>query len=808
VIDGYSRARSRGGSRRHGPRTRIRPIPLVFALLFAVPAHVRSQDALPEPLSRADLIELNEALDDAFNDDLEDICRCRDVDGATRFETLLEELEAIERSIRPDALSEALLDEGLDVPVEAGDTPRSYLDRAGRRADATLVGRYEPLRDRLRDLGRMAENVEIVRRNRMNRFESYPPRPPPDVDREREILRTLRRLFGKCRGDEAIPPPPDDPGMDPTLGLAIDVPDRQPEGPPPTAATLRQALWHELKNLCCRVHEIPGGFGAWIEPASVGIGRSDPEVQEDEEEYRRLLGELERTMETRGFHDWVQDSEELSRNGLVRRRCTDETMKASDEGLLIRDDEPRRVSSVVDPPEGPPVPSIADRREDEPPRDDEPGPRGPPPGFRHVTAGADPSRHTPESNHVAEGANASARVRDFFEEGRDVPHVEDGEFTDRHLTTGEHASQFAPPERHVTEGPDASTLKDAPPTPPGGQRHLTRGPGASSLVPEERHVTVGPEASGLTRRGGEPPTRDEETDEDEGDDETEGARGDEEAETPDGDEKDAEHDDPVEDADEGGELAKNPEAYTPDELAKAELAREVQRMMLELYPIQTESRKLDTEDIESEPKFIESRSAPGGWDPERREPTDPMIYLTSLGVSTGEAFRVHVVSDEPVDLRDVVVAEAVAVPESDRRRIEARLRAEGAASFSADGYCLEFERAVPPAGTMYRLAPREVQSAHAPVRRMLAASRNLRQRGALAPDSDPERYFHTMRQWAIWTFEQGFDEEGFEEAFVLRTRENFRSAGAEWNDEVEGAVRALVPNRWRDVRAILREAGL
>ncbi len=92
------------------------------------------------------------------------------------------------------------------------------------------------------------------------------------------------------------------------------------------------------------------------------------------------------------------------------------------------------------------------------------------------------------------------------------------------------------------------------------------------------------------------------------------------------------------------------------------------------------------------------------------------------------------------------------------------------------------------------------------MRRALDAARRLRDAGALHPDSDPDDYYHSIRQWAVWTVEKGFDREGFLDAFVERTEENFRDAGQPWSADVAAAVRSYGEGRWTDIRAILDEA--
>ena len=40
------------------------------------------------------------------------------------------------------------------------------------------------------------------------------------------------------------------------------------------------------------------------------------------------------------------------------------------------------------------------------------------------------------------------------------------------------------------------------------------------------------------------------------------------------------------------------------------------------------------------------------------------------------------------------------------------------------------------------------------------------------------------------------------------TRRNLEATGERWTEDLETAVRGLAPNRWSDVQAVLREAGL
>jgi hypothetical protein len=78
----------------------------------------------------------------------------------------------------------------------------------------------------------------------------------------------------------------------------------------------------------------------------------------------------------------------------------------------------------------------------------------------------------------------------------------------------------------------------------------------------------------------------------------------------------------------------------------------------------------------------------------------------------------------------------------------------------------------------------------------------------LHPDSEPAAYSHSIRQWAVWTVEQGFDETAYADAFVRHTRKNIEAARQKWSREMEETLRRAVPSRWRDIQAVLGEAGL
>jgi hypothetical protein len=187
------------------------------------------------------------------------------------------------------------------------------------------------------------------------------------------------------------------------------------------------------------------------------------------------------------------------------------------------------------------------------------------------------------------------------------------------------------------------------------------------------------------------------------------------------------------------------------------------------------------------------------------------VVVTALGRSTGVALRVHLVNrtSEPFRLVGgrVALEPVIGVTERDAARELASLGAT-AAPIDINGYCLDREKAVPPAGMVLRLAPDRDQQAFEPIRSILAASQHLQLMNGLHPDSDPTGYYHAIRQWAIWTHRDRFDEERFARAYEEHTRRNFASSGRPWTNDVQRRLRDTVPGRWRDIQAVLSQAGL
>jgi hypothetical protein len=190
------------------------------------------------------------------------------------------------------------------------------------------------------------------------------------------------------------------------------------------------------------------------------------------------------------------------------------------------------------------------------------------------------------------------------------------------------------------------------------------------------------------------------------------------------------------------------------------------------------------------------------------------VFIRSLGRSTGDnAQQAILINDGNVPVRvlegEVVATEPLeGVSEQSLAKEMERYAGRPRVTMNLTSYCLNFEKAAPSKGRVYRVAPRAAQRQLDPVRRILDASGRVRDAGRLNPDGDADLYHHSIRQWAIWTVEQRFDERRFAEALLEHTRKNVVGAGRRWTKEFESAARTIIPNRWRDVQQVLAEAGL
>ncbi len=190
------------------------------------------------------------------------------------------------------------------------------------------------------------------------------------------------------------------------------------------------------------------------------------------------------------------------------------------------------------------------------------------------------------------------------------------------------------------------------------------------------------------------------------------------------------------------------------------------------------------------------------------------VLARSTGVSTGPGSMDFLVANAAGAANlsgDGLVVEPLTEEPERIEEIWAALveRANAVVSVNPEGYCLEKEQRPPSPGELYTLASAGKQSQFSSARSILRAGGQLYESGHLNPEvqSDPEQYFHSIRQWAIWTHEHGYDEAGFTETFVGHTRTNIEARDLTWTPEIEALVSGLAPNRWRDISNVLTAAG-
>jgi len=121
-------------------------------------------------------------------------------------------------------------------------------------------------------------------------------------------------------------------------------------------------------------------------------------------------------------------------------------------------------------------------------------------------------------------------------------------------------------------------------------------------------------------------------------------------------------------------------------------------------------------------------------------------------------------------------------------------------------YCLEMAKLPPQAGQLYRLAPPAVQQKYKPIHAVLQVGSKLAAAGKFHPDSDPAAYTDFIRQHALWAQLENWSEQKFTEVFLERTRKNAEHLNVKWTNEMNDALRAAAPGRWRDIAMVLDEA--
>jgi hypothetical protein len=188
------------------------------------------------------------------------------------------------------------------------------------------------------------------------------------------------------------------------------------------------------------------------------------------------------------------------------------------------------------------------------------------------------------------------------------------------------------------------------------------------------------------------------------------------------------------------------------------------------------------------------------------------VLLTDRGGSTGKTMTMQVLNltGRPVRLAAMPFAVEPLRRQASQQVQQAFSKLARGTPVNLDlaAYCVEFLKAPPSANTIFRLAPKAVQDTFAPVSKVLRSAYRIEKAGLLTPDSSPAAYADAIKQWAVWTVEQRFNESRFTQAFLNHTKKNVEGAGQKWPKEGDDMIKKVSPNRWRDILTVLRGAGV
>jgi len=180
------------------------------------------------------------------------------------------------------------------------------------------------------------------------------------------------------------------------------------------------------------------------------------------------------------------------------------------------------------------------------------------------------------------------------------------------------------------------------------------------------------------------------------------------------------------------------------------------------------------------------------------------VALVATGNSSGEAFQLQVRDGSGKTTR-VAMPEGVMLEpvRSSSAKPPAAQGVSGLLTQQIGGFCMQFMKLPPELGMVYKIAGPALQQKYQPMRLVLQAGRALAEKGKLHPDSEPQAYADSIRQYSVWAKQEGWDEKKFADNFVERTRKNAEMKKVKWTPQIENALRSAVPGRWRDITQVL-----
>ncbi len=208
---------------------------------------------------------------------------------------------------------------------------------------------------------------------------------------------------------------------------------------------------------------------------------------------------------------------------------------------------------------------------------------------------------------------------------------------------------------------------------------------------------------------------------------------------------------------------------------------------------------------------LTSLPVPAGFSPEgvaAGAPSGVEVSLVATGASSGDVLQLQAVNATGTPVRIALSPGLVLVPAGRGRSEPVAAKAKGGVhTASVRGFCLDFEKPPPSPGTVYRVADASLAQRFRSLTSVVRAAGRIARTGGLHPDSEPGAYADSIKQWSLWARLAGWGADEFASAFVARTRKNVEEMKRAWTPEMESAVRAAAPGRWRDIDHVLGAAG-
>ena len=182
-------------------------------------------------------------------------------------------------------------------------------------------------------------------------------------------------------------------------------------------------------------------------------------------------------------------------------------------------------------------------------------------------------------------------------------------------------------------------------------------------------------------------------------------------------------------------------------------------------------------------------------------------WLIANGNSSGKAFELQV-QDPSGQFKRVVLPDGVVLEPAAIKDPEAKAAGQAGKLLTQEitAFCLEFAKLPPEAGMLYKIANPEKQRQYRAAHYALEAGYEMGANGEFNPDMDAKAYIDFTRQNAAWAIQGNWDEQQFTQHWIERTQKNAQAMHIAWSKQMEDALRAAAPNRWRDIDKVVKKA--